>query len=134
MFKIWWKLSKLRMGNENSHLSGLQLEEKAVEVTDFWIHHSASVNSGNITNLSVFVGEPLVGGSLWVNQTPLEKASKVRRLIMNKILVLLMLNYLVFETLVGCSDTSDCFILINYSNTTKKLRVYFKEYIRNVIM
>lgn len=68
------------MGSEQSQISGLELEEKAVEVTDFWTHHSAAVNSGNFTNLSVFIGEPLVGGSLWMSQTPLEKASKVRTL------------------------------------------------------
>lgn len=65
------------MGNEQSQLSGLEVEEKAVEVTDFWSHHSASVNAGNVSNLSVFVGEPLVGGSLWLSNTPLEKAGKV---------------------------------------------------------
>lgn len=65
------------MGNEQSQISGLELEEKVVEVTDFWIHHTATVNSGNVSNLSVFIGEPLIGGSLWITQTPLEKASKV---------------------------------------------------------
>lgn len=65
------------MGNDQSQLSGLELENKAVEVTDFWTHHSATVNLGNITNLSVFIGEPLLSGSLWVSQTPLEKSSKV---------------------------------------------------------
>lgn len=65
------------MGNEQSQISGLEVEEKAVEVTDFWTHHSAIVNSGNLTNLSIFIGEPLIGGSLWITQTPLEKSSKV---------------------------------------------------------
>lgn len=65
------------MGNEQSQIPGLEVEQKAVEVTDFWTHHTATVNSGNVTNLSVFIGEPLVGGSLWISQTPLEKASKV---------------------------------------------------------
>lgn len=67
------------MGNEQSQteISDLEIDEKAVEVTDFWIHYSAKVASGNIRNLSVFIGEPLFGGSLWINQTPLEKNSKV---------------------------------------------------------
>lgn len=63
------------MGNEQSNLSGLELDEKAVEVTDFWTHHSATINLGN--SVSVFIGEPLVSGSLWLSQTPLEKATKV---------------------------------------------------------
>lgn len=67
------------MGNEHSQMSGLNVEEKAIEVTDFWSHHSATLNTGNsnVSTVSVFIGEPLVGGSLWMTQTPLEKASKV---------------------------------------------------------
>ncbi|KAF5284068.1 hypothetical protein FQA39_LY17117 [Lamprigera yunnana] len=62
------------MGNEQSNVIGLELDEKAVEVTDFWIHHSATMSSGNCG--SVFVGEPLVDGSLWWSQTPLERSAK----------------------------------------------------------
>lgn len=65
------------MGNETSQLAGLEIDEKAVEVTDFWTHHSAVMHGENVTPLSVFIGEPLVGGALWINQTPLEKATKV---------------------------------------------------------
>lgn len=65
------------MGNETSQLSGLEIDEKAVEVTDFWTHHSAVMHNENVTPLSVFIGEPLVSGALWINQTPLEKATKV---------------------------------------------------------
>ncbi|KAK4883434.1 hypothetical protein RN001_006753 [Aquatica leii] len=62
------------MGNEHSNLSGLEYDEKAIEVTDFWIHHSATMGSGNY--ISVFIGEPLIDGSLWWSQTPLERATK----------------------------------------------------------
>ncbi|KAJ8910361.1 hypothetical protein NQ315_004977 [Exocentrus adspersus] len=66
------------MGNDQSQMSGIDIEEKAVEVSDFWTQHSACVlNSDSVTNLSVFVGELFVEGSLWTTQTPLEKFSKV---------------------------------------------------------
>lgn len=65
------------MGNDQSYMSGLELDQKAKEVTDYFAHYSASLNSVHQKHLSVFVGERLVGGSLWVSQTPLEKASKV---------------------------------------------------------
>lgn len=65
------------MGNEQSYMTGLQIDQKAVEATDFFTHYSASLNSVHPSNLSVFIGERLVGGSLWLSQTPLEKISKV---------------------------------------------------------
>lgn len=63
------------MGNYQSSLLGLELEEKAIEVRDFWTHYWATISSGN--TVSVFVGEPLVSGSLWITHTPLEKSTKV---------------------------------------------------------
>lgn len=66
------------MGNEQSHLSGLHLEDKAVEVTDFYVQHNGSVNLGNVTKISVFIGEPIIEGPLWISKTPLEKTSKVK--------------------------------------------------------
>lgn len=66
------------MGNERSQMSSVEIDQRAVEVTDFYAHYAATLNNGsNPVNLSVFVGEPLVGGTLWQTQTPLEKASKV---------------------------------------------------------
>ncbi|XP_017771213.1 PREDICTED: protein-associating with the carboxyl-terminal domain of ezrin [Nicrophorus vespilloides] len=62
------------MGNDQSRMAGMQVEEKAVEVTDFWSHHRATFNTDS--TVSVFIGEPLIGGSLWISNTPLEKASK----------------------------------------------------------
>lgn len=67
------------MGNDQSYMTGLQIDQKAVEVCDFYTHYSASLNSIHPSNLSVFVGERLVGGSLWQAQTPLEKISKVTK-------------------------------------------------------
>ncbi|KAG5896264.1 hypothetical protein JTB14_033561 [Gonioctena quinquepunctata] len=65
------------MGNEQSQSSGIEVDEKAVEVSDFWSQHSASIlGSDSCTNLSVFVGELFVSGSLWSTQTPLEKCAK----------------------------------------------------------
>lgn len=66
------------MGNEHSYMTGLQIDGKAVEVTDFFTHYSAFLTSIHPSNLSVFIGERLVGGSLWQTQTPLEKISKVK--------------------------------------------------------
>ncbi|XP_044262343.1 protein-associating with the carboxyl-terminal domain of ezrin isoform X2 [Tribolium madens] len=65
------------MGNDHSHLGGVEIEEKSVEVSDFWSHHSATIiNSENTTNLSVLTGELFVDGALWKTHTPLEKNSK----------------------------------------------------------
>lgn len=66
------------MGNDQSNLPGLEFDSKAVEISNFWALHSATINS--ITIISLFIGEPLVGGPLWVKQTPLEKATKVLEL------------------------------------------------------
>lgn len=65
------------MGNESSQLRDLEIEEKAVEVTDFWTHSTASLYNDNVTSLSVFIGESFVDGPLWSALTPLEKMAKV---------------------------------------------------------
>lgn len=66
------------MGNEQSHLGGLQIEQKSVEVADFWSHHFATIlNAETTTTISVFIGEVFVDGALWKTYTPLEKNSKV---------------------------------------------------------
>ncbi|CAG5097317.1 Similar to SCYL3: Protein-associating with the carboxyl-terminal domain of ezrin (Homo sapiens) [Cotesia congregata] len=46
------------MGNEKSALSGLKIDEKAIEITDFWLHHSANLNGANSSTISVFISEP----------------------------------------------------------------------------
>ncbi|KAJ8962134.1 hypothetical protein NQ318_018091 [Aromia moschata] len=65
------------MGNEQSQLPGIEIEEKAQEVSDFWSQHSANILiSDNVTNLSVFIGEQFLNEPPWTSQTPLEKNSK----------------------------------------------------------
>lgn len=71
------------MGNESSQLSGLEIEEKAIEVTDFWCHYQATINDScryfslkGDGSVSVFKGEAAVG-PLWSISTPLEKFSNV---------------------------------------------------------
>ncbi|CAH0405809.1 unnamed protein product [Chilo suppressalis] len=69
------------MGNESSHLSGLEIEEKAVEVTEFWTQYRATINDScryfslkSDGSVSVFKGEVALG-PLWAISTPLEKFS-----------------------------------------------------------
>ncbi|KAG8230921.1 hypothetical protein J437_LFUL002953 [Ladona fulva] len=50
------------MGNEGSQPAGLEIEEKAVEATDAWTLHYASISCGN-PRLSVFVGQSQEGRS-----------------------------------------------------------------------
>ncbi|VEN50069.1 unnamed protein product [Callosobruchus maculatus] len=65
------------MGNEQSETHGIEIEEKALEVRDFWSQHYAYVyDSENLTNLTVFVGESPTDGFLGTSQSPLEKYSK----------------------------------------------------------
>lgn len=67
------------MGNEKSALSGLEIDEKAIEITDFWLHHSATLSSTNrIQSLSVFISEPsLHSATNFGKPSPLERTSKV---------------------------------------------------------
>ncbi|CAH2100219.1 unnamed protein product [Euphydryas editha] len=69
------------MGNDTSHLNGLEIEEKAIEVTDFWSHYQATIKDScryfslkSDGSVSVFKGE-IVLGPLWTLSTPLEKFS-----------------------------------------------------------
>lgn len=69
------------MGNEASQLSGLEMEEKATEITDFWAHHQATVRDRcryfslkGDGSVSIFKGEAVLG-PLWSVSTPLEKCS-----------------------------------------------------------
>lgn len=71
------------MGNEGSHLNGLEIEEKAIEVTDFWSQYQAKINDSCRYfslkcdgSVSVFKGEAALG-PLWAVSTPLEKFSNV---------------------------------------------------------
>lgn len=71
------------MGNENSQLNSLEIEEKATEITDFWAHHQATISDScryfslkSDGSVSVFKGET-ISGPLWTVSTPLEKFSNV---------------------------------------------------------
>lgn len=63
------------MGNERSHLSGLEIDEKVIEVTDGWTLHSGTVCAGSNPKVSLFMSEVLGSGG---NTVILERAAKVR--------------------------------------------------------
>lgn len=66
------------MGNEKSALRGLEIEDKAVEVTDYWMHYDASINDSNLQKLSIFISEPsLHFTATFRRPSPLERAAKV---------------------------------------------------------
>ncbi|XP_033228403.1 protein-associating with the carboxyl-terminal domain of ezrin [Belonocnema kinseyi] len=65
------------MGTGQSALKGLEIEEKAVEITDFWTHHSANIDGSNPQSLSVFISEPsLHSTASFGKPSPLEKNAK----------------------------------------------------------
>lgn len=67
------------MGNEKSALSGLEIDEKAIEIADFWLHHSATLTSTTSSqqSLSVFISEPsLHSAANFGKPSPLEKTAK----------------------------------------------------------
>jgi len=63
------------MGNEGSRLSGLEIDEKVIEVTDGWTLYSGTVCAGSNPKVSVFMSEVLGSGG---NTVILERAAKVR--------------------------------------------------------
>lgn len=64
------------MGNEGSKLSGLEIDERIVEVTDGWTQHSGTVCAGSTSSISIFISEVLVGSG--GDAVILERAAKVR--------------------------------------------------------
>ncbi|XP_021933699.1 protein-associating with the carboxyl-terminal domain of ezrin isoform X2 [Zootermopsis nevadensis] len=62
------------MGNEGSQLSGLEIDEKIVEVTDGWTLHSGTVCASHNTNVNVFISDVFVGSG--GNAAILERAAK----------------------------------------------------------
>lgn len=71
------------MGNETSQLNGLQIEEQAIEVSDFWSHYQATIKDSCRYfslkcdgSVSVFKGQAALG-PLWAISSPLEKFSNV---------------------------------------------------------
>lgn len=66
------------MGNEKSALRGLEVEDKAVEVTDYWMHYDANVHDSSLQRLSLFISEPsLHFTATFGRPSPLERAAKV---------------------------------------------------------
>ncbi|XP_032674227.1 protein-associating with the carboxyl-terminal domain of ezrin [Odontomachus brunneus] len=65
------------MGNEKSALRGLEIEDKAVEVTDYWMHYDASIHDSSLQKLSIFISEPsLHFTATFGRPSPLERAAK----------------------------------------------------------
>uniref|UniRef100_A0A1B0FA41 Phosphatase 2A Regulatory Subunit A helical domain-containing protein n=1 Tax=Glossina morsitans morsitans TaxID=37546 RepID=A0A1B0FA41_GLOMM len=68
------------MGNEGSKLKDLKIDKNAVKANNFWALFNAvassSTNDEGKQYLSIFQGEPVVTGQLWVAQGPLERAIK----------------------------------------------------------
>ncbi|XP_011141469.2 protein-associating with the carboxyl-terminal domain of ezrin [Harpegnathos saltator] len=65
------------MGNEKSALRGLEIEDKPVEVTDYWMHYDASVQDSSLQKLSIFISEPsLHFTATFGRPSPLERAAK----------------------------------------------------------
>ncbi|XP_013103524.1 protein-associating with the carboxyl-terminal domain of ezrin [Stomoxys calcitrans] len=66
------------MGNEGSKLKGLIIDTNAVEANDFWALYNAvastTSNEEGKQYLSIFQGEPVVTGQLWLAQGPMERA------------------------------------------------------------
>ncbi|XP_050319657.1 protein-associating with the carboxyl-terminal domain of ezrin [Bactrocera neohumeralis] len=68
------------MGNDTSRLKGLVIDKSSVEANDFWTLYNAesptTSNEDGRQLLSIFQGEAVVNGQLWVIQVPLERAIK----------------------------------------------------------
>ncbi|XP_058058455.1 protein-associating with the carboxyl-terminal domain of ezrin [Anopheles bellator] len=66
------------MGNEQSQLKGVEINKKAIQVTDYWSVYNGELpnTNGTVGNISIFQGETLVSGQFWTNQNPLERAIK----------------------------------------------------------
>lgn len=82
------------MGNEKSAPKGLEIDKKAVEITDFWIHYKARVAGLNQPNSSIFISEPsLHSGASFGKPSPLERAAKVN---FPKLFTILIANIAIF--------------------------------------
>ncbi|XP_055377333.1 protein-associating with the carboxyl-terminal domain of ezrin [Condylostylus longicornis] len=61
------------MGNDKSTLRHLEIDKKCVETNDCWTLFNAQTDD---RPLSVFIGENVVQGQLWITQTPIERSIK----------------------------------------------------------
>lgn len=67
------------MGNDSSRLKGLEIDTNAVDTNDFWSLYNAKILTDDTENsLSIFTGETVVTGQIWVSQSPLERFLKVK--------------------------------------------------------
>lgn len=66
------------MGNDQSHTKGLEIDKKAIQTTDFWSIYNGEVRNKNspATSITIFQGEQVVTGQLWVNKSPLQRATR----------------------------------------------------------
>ncbi|KAK0179472.1 hypothetical protein PV327_005222 [Microctonus hyperodae] len=65
------------MGNEKSALNGLEIDDKAIEITDFWLHHTGNLSGANPQNLSIFISEPSLHSTAnFGKPSPLERTAK----------------------------------------------------------
>nr|CAD7393925.1 unnamed protein product [Timema cristinae] len=65
------------MGSEGSRLPGLEIEDKAVQVTDGWTLYSATITTGTTSSLSVFISYNSIGCVISkANAASFEKAAK----------------------------------------------------------
>ncbi|XP_055855424.1 protein-associating with the carboxyl-terminal domain of ezrin [Episyrphus balteatus] len=66
------------MGNDTSKLKGLVIDKNAIEANDFWTLYNAEVpqDSDSLRMVSIFQGEPVVNGQVWISQGPMERAVK----------------------------------------------------------
>lgn len=66
------------MGNDQSHIKGLQVDKKATETTDFWSIYNGELKNENspTTLITIFQGEQFVKGQLWTSKSPLERSTR----------------------------------------------------------
>lgn len=68
------------MGNESTKLKGIVIDKNVIEATDFWCHYNGHMNKElreNAREISIFQGEPVIGGQLWATLSPLERITNV---------------------------------------------------------
>ncbi|XP_055904654.1 protein-associating with the carboxyl-terminal domain of ezrin [Eupeodes corollae] len=66
------------MGNDTSKLKGLVIDKNAIEANDFWSLYNAEMpqDSEAVRMVSIFQGEPVVNGQVWISQGPMDRAVK----------------------------------------------------------
>lgn len=66
------------MGNDQSHIKGLEVDKKSINSTDFWSIYNGELHNENkpTTAITIFQGEQVVKGQLWTNKSPLERATR----------------------------------------------------------